>query len=162
MNIIRQLRREVGLTQQGLAARAGTSQPTVALYEAGLKSPTLETLQRLAASLDLDMMVTFVPRMSREDRRSLAFHRFVVDKLRKNSAPLIERATSNLRCLQPRARELTERWKEWLKLPLAELTVRMLDGSELSREMRQVSPFSGVLSASERKKILGEFRKTER
>lgn len=46
MNAVRRLRSQTGVTQQMLASRAGTSQPTIALYEAGVKSPTLATVQR--------------------------------------------------------------------------------------------------------------------
>ena len=48
MNAIRLLRDLGNLTQAELAEAAGTSQPTIAAYEAGRKSPTLRTLRRLA------------------------------------------------------------------------------------------------------------------
>jgi DNA-binding XRE family transcriptional regulator len=48
VNAINVLRHLAGLTQQELAARAGTAQPTIAAYEASRKSPTLRTLEKLA------------------------------------------------------------------------------------------------------------------
>ena len=69
MNAVRELRRKAGLTQTELARMAGTSQPTIAAYEAGRKSPTLQTLSRIARAVGLEAMVSFVPVMTREDRR---------------------------------------------------------------------------------------------
>jgi transcriptional regulator with XRE-family HTH domain len=40
-------RRRAGLSQQQLAARAGTSQATISAYENGHKQPTVETFGRL-------------------------------------------------------------------------------------------------------------------
>ena len=47
---IRAARRRAGLSQQELAARAGTSQATVSAYENGHKQPTVETFGRLLAA----------------------------------------------------------------------------------------------------------------
>src|SRR4051812_7325121 len=47
---IRNARLRAGLSQSALAARAGTSQPTVAAYESGRKSPSIETFTRLLAA----------------------------------------------------------------------------------------------------------------
>jgi transcriptional regulator with XRE-family HTH domain len=48
--LVRELRLAAGLSQRGLAQRAGTSQPAVARYERGAATPSWETLQRLAAA----------------------------------------------------------------------------------------------------------------
>lgn len=47
---IRQARLGANLSQVDLAARAGTSQPTLARYETGVALPTLPTLERLLAA----------------------------------------------------------------------------------------------------------------
>jgi transcriptional regulator with XRE-family HTH domain len=47
---IRAARRRSGLSQQELAARAGTSQATLSAYENGRKQPTFETFARLLAA----------------------------------------------------------------------------------------------------------------
>ncbi|CAN5365556.1 hypothetical protein BH20ACT9_BH20ACT9_04390 [soil metagenome] len=46
-HLIAAARRQAGLTQAELAARAGTSQPAVSAYETGRRSPSVATLQRL-------------------------------------------------------------------------------------------------------------------
>jgi transcriptional regulator with XRE-family HTH domain len=44
--MLRQARRDAGLTQRELAARAGTSQAAIAAVESGRKQPTAATLSR--------------------------------------------------------------------------------------------------------------------
>jgi len=162
MNPIRQLRTEAGVTQSDLAARAGTSQPTIALYESGTKSPTLVTLQRLADSLGLELAVTYVPRMTREDRRSLAYHTAVVGILRQDPALALARAKLSLERaekIHPDARNLWDQWRRLLRLPIHELISNLLDPGMEARDMRQVSPFAGILGASERARVLRKFRR---
>lgn len=48
--LVRTARAAAGLSQRALAARAGTSQPAVARYEAGLVVPRADTLERLLAA----------------------------------------------------------------------------------------------------------------
>ena len=49
--LIRTTREGAGLSQDALAARAGTSQPAVSRYESGASSPSVETLDRLLAAM---------------------------------------------------------------------------------------------------------------
>jgi transcriptional regulator with XRE-family HTH domain len=44
------MRLAAGLSQRGLAQRAGTSQPAIARYERGVTTPSWGTLQRLATA----------------------------------------------------------------------------------------------------------------
>ncbi len=66
-SVVRGARERAGLTQGELARRAGTSRPTVSAYEAGRKSPSLATAQRLLAALGAhlvaedDIVFTDVP-----------------------------------------------------------------------------------------------------
>lgn len=57
--LIREARIRAGLTQQQLARAAGTSQPTLAAYESGAKSPSVRTLDRIVrasgGSLDVKL-----------------------------------------------------------------------------------------------------------
>lgn len=162
MNLVRLLRSQTGLTQQAMAALAGTSQPTIALYESGAKSPTLATLQRLSRTLGLDLVVTYAPRLTREDQRSLAYHQIAVKKLADNPLIVLNRARRTLNKMRrhhPNAKAHFDRWRVWLKLPLDELIAKILDPSMTAREMRQVTPFAGILSPEERSKILKQFRK---
>jgi transcriptional regulator with XRE-family HTH domain len=161
MNFIRQIRLRADVTQQELARKAGTSQSTIAAYETGSKSPTLRTLERLANALDLELNLSADSKLTREDQRSLAYHRAVIDKLLGDPNSTIDRATFNLSKLKrihPYAHELLERWEAWLRLPTDTLAGLLLARDEAACEMRQVSPFSGLLSPAERAEVLRQFR----
>ena len=161
MNVIRQLRDQVQVTQARLAAMVGTSQSAIAAYESGSKSPTLRTVHRLAAVLGLVPEIRFVASLTREDRRSLAYHQVIAERLLRNPGQIVEKARRNLKRLQalhPHAAHLLSLWAAWLDLPPAMLTEEIMGTSELARDMRQVSPFSGLLSAAERRRVLASFR----
>ena len=59
------MRGAADLTQEELAEAAGTSQPTVAAYEAGRAEPRLSTLERLAEAAGHDLIVEVRPRVRR-------------------------------------------------------------------------------------------------
>lgn len=162
MNAVKQLRQHAGVTQQELARKAGTSQSTIAAYETGAKSPTLRTLERLAGALDLKIHLDVNPALTREDQRGLAYHETVAEKLLRNPKRTTAHARSNLEVLQglhPHAQELLSRWDTWLSLPPTKLAELIVTGDEVACDMRQVSPFSGVLSPAERTRVLRQFRK---
>ena len=161
MNPIKQIRTQTAMSQQQLARIAGTSQPTIAAYENGRKSPTFNTLKRIARASGLEPILVFVPPMSREDRRSLAFHRAIAEKLINNPVTTVNKAKRNLkklRSLHPDAAPLLKNWLTWLELPIEVLIEKLLDPGLHAREMRQVSPFSGILNARERSQVLKDFQ----
>ena len=63
--LIRTARDAAGITQVELAARAGTTQPAVAAYESGARTPNLATLSRLLDGCDFDVEVLARPRVRR-------------------------------------------------------------------------------------------------
>ena len=54
-SLLRQARTRAGLSQRGLARRAGTAQSVVARIESGQTSPTWETLERLLEAAGVQM-----------------------------------------------------------------------------------------------------------
>ncbi len=56
---LRKLRKEMGLTQQELAARAGVSQQIITHYETGVRTPKLEKAVRLAKVLQVPVEEIF-------------------------------------------------------------------------------------------------------
>ena len=60
-SILTQARLNAGLTQRQLAERVGTSQPAIARLEAGLVSPTLDTVKRVAAAAGYELRVELAP-----------------------------------------------------------------------------------------------------
>jgi len=61
----------------------------------------------------------------------------------------------------PEAENLFLEWEVILKRPVSEMAPALTDPSPRSREMRQVTPFAGVLTAKERTEVYRSFRKEE-
>ena len=163
MNVILDLRKTSGLTQRRIAELAGTSQPTIAAYENGRKSPTLDTVERIATSvgLSLNWKVGRIP--TREELRSIAYHEALRPILMKDEKSVRRKARENIRRMKsvhPHAGRLLNLWRAWLDLPISTLCDLMVEQSELAADMRQVSPFSGILSASKRREIIQSLSDT--
>jgi transcriptional regulator with XRE-family HTH domain len=163
MDAIRRLRRERHMTQAELAAAAGTSQPTVAAYEAGRKSPTWRTLQRIAESAGVEAWVEFYPPMTREDRRSLALHHAIAEELQADPEGVLARARRTLARMARVSGEspVLREWRVLLDRPLEALVPVLTEHSPWSRELRHVSPFAGALSGPRRAEVLREFQDAE-
>jgi len=164
MNAIRLLREQSDLTQSELAEAAGTSQPTIAAYEAGRKSPTLRTLRRLAEVVGLEATIAFHRPMTREERRSLHLHRAIARRLERSPEQVLARARDTLSLMRenhPEAEELFREWEVILNRPVSELLPALTDPSPRGRELRQVTPFAGVLTAEERTEVYQSFRREE-
>lgn len=166
MNPIRALREVLGgLTQQQLATTASTSQPTVAAYESGRKSPTWRTIERLAHATACHADLRFLPPLTREDRRSLALHAAIADRLRDEPEAVLAKARSSLahmKALHPGARQLFDEWTVLLRRPVTALLPVLVDASPWARELRHVTPFAGVLTAKERTACYRAFAQAER
>jgi transcriptional regulator with XRE-family HTH domain len=165
VNPVRMLRRLVGATQAELARRAETSQPTIAAYESGRKSPSLRTLQRLATSVGQELHVVFVPPMTREDQRSLELHRAIAEKLVADPASVVRKARKNVELMiktNPEASALLRAWRQALSLPTSDLLDLLDDPRPRARELRHVSPFAGVLTPGERWDLYRRFGHSDR
>jgi transcriptional regulator with XRE-family HTH domain len=164
MDPIRSLRRAAGLTQAALAEAGGTSQPTVAAYEAGRKSPTMSTVEKLAGAVGLEATVEYHPPMTREERRSLALHQVIADRLRADPLPIIARARRTLDLMlagSAGSSPFLRDWKALLERPPEALASALTDPDPWARELRQVTPFAGILTAPERARVYREFSRTE-
>ena len=164
MDPVHRLRVAVGLTQQALAEVAGTSQPAIAAYESGRKSPTWRTVERLAHSAGCEVEVRYLPPFTREDRRSLMLHAAIAARLRAEPEVVRARVRASLarmRALHPGARPLLDEWRCLLRRPLDALIPLLIDPMPWARELRHVTPFTGVLSAAERAHVYREFAQYE-
>ncbi len=63
--MLQSARRAANISQSELARRAGTSQPAVAAYETGSRTPSVKTLQRLLEGCDHDLDLVARPRVRR-------------------------------------------------------------------------------------------------
>lgn len=164
MNPVQRIRHRAALTQDQLARAAGTSQPTIASYEADRESPTLRTLERLAAASGVVIDVQVHSALTREERRSLTLHAAIATRLCEEPEGTITLARANLarmRDRHPAAARLLREWKVVIDRPLEALLLVLADPSEWARELRHVSPFGGVLSARERSAVYRAFAREE-
>ncbi len=164
MNAIRDLRERRRLTQRRLAELAKTSQPTIAAYESGTKSPNLRTLERISRSVGLEAVVDFVRPLTREERRSLALHRAIAKRLEQSPELTLRRARRTLQKMRrqhPAARPLLSLWRSLLDRPIEEILEVLVDPRTSARELRHVTPFAGVLTAAERASVYRRLATTD-
>ncbi len=99
-NLIRLARLRSGLSQRELSRRAGTSQPTIAAYEAGRKSPTLETLARVVRAAGLDLRIRLEEADDHDEwiaRYEASLPGIVVEGVRARDRELVTRADEERR-----------------------------------------------------------------
>lgn len=95
----------------------------------------------------------------RIDRRSVALHLAIAEKLRRNPA-LLDIARQNLdRWTKAggRSQPYWDSWREILNRPLAEILDLLGEDSEKMTALRQATPFAGVLEPKERWAIYARF-----
>jgi hypothetical protein len=97
----------------------------------------------------------------RLDMRSLAMHTLIARKIARNPE-LLDVALDNLKRWRKRWGRGTPDWHiEWqtiLQRPWREIAALITDSGALATRLRQSSPFAGVLSPAERKRIYDAFR----
>lgn len=54
-NVLRELRIKAGLSQEELAKKLGLAKSTISMYENGAREPSLETLEAIADTFNVDM-----------------------------------------------------------------------------------------------------------
>ncbi len=91
MDPIHALRERAALTQQSLARAGGTSQPTIAAYEAGRKSPTVHTLQRLGGAVGLHATIEYSTPLTRESAKRLA----ALGRTQRELKPVLRRRSTS-------------------------------------------------------------------
>lgn len=102
--------------------------------------------------------------MTREERRSLALHEAIATRLQADPEGVMRRARETLDRMaagpagsSPFIRE----WRVLLDRPPRALVPVLTDPSPWARELRQVTPFAGVLSAAERAAVYRAFAAEE-
>jgi hypothetical protein len=102
--------------------------------------------------------------MTREERRSLHLHRAIARRLERFPEEVLARARDTLslmRSKHPEASQLFREWEVILDRPVSEIVSALIDPSSHGRELRQVTPFAGVLTAEERTEVYRSFREEE-
>jgi hypothetical protein len=98
------------------------------------------------------------------DARSLAMHRLVAEKVRRDPA-LLDRARRTLqRWRDPsnptRAEPWLAEWQRLLDLGLEPTLATLAEDSERAAALRQCSPFTGILTPAERFEFLREWSRS--
>jgi len=153
------------------AAVLGTSrQHVVDLCDQGLlsyeRSPTQRRLRRAEVEAFAGRGTAAVP-LNRDQRQSVWLHAAVAGRLAADPAGTLERARQNLhrlRAVHPRG--MAARWlAAWQSVldggPETVLEI-LTSQTPLAMELRQNSPFAGVLSDNERLAVLRNFRNHDR
>ncbi len=166
--ILRMCRAQAGLSQQALADAAGTSQPTVAAYEAGRVTPNVDTFTRLLEACH--HTIDIVPearaaRWTRVEEKSLAIHRQIASRLLSNPTITLKTARSNLSRLRDsdrgHATRLLDEWSALLEQSTDIIVTAMLARTQHGIDLRQMTPFAGVLTDAERRKALRSVPRTD-
>ena len=92
------------------------------------------------------------------EARSLAYHAAVSARLRADPT-LMSRVEERVHAWERRhvvSSYYSEAWKTILAQPLDEIIAFLADSGDYARELRQVSPFAGVIDARERWRIWRE------
>lgn len=154
-SLITQRRRELGLTQGQLAKLADTSRERINTYEREQVSPQADTLERVLAAMQCEL--TAVPALTVEERRSLAISTAVAAKLRANPATVLAKARENigkLRSIGPSEQRWVDVWESVLSLGAGHVEALLGSTDQFARDLRQSSPFAGVLTEEERSEAL--------
>jgi transcriptional regulator with XRE-family HTH domain len=154
------IRSVAGWTQRRLAQAAGTSQPTIAAYEGGSKSPTWRTVSAIAGAAGLACYPSVGLVLTRDQARSLELHRAIVTELMAHPDTVIARAQRNLETMRrssPMASRLLDEWESILRQTPRRIAAQLLDPGEHGRDLRQVTPFAGVLDPHRRMAVYRKF-----
>jgi excisionase family DNA binding protein len=156
---------EDDLLTTGEAARLlGTSrQHVVDLCDRGdLAFVTAGSHRRVRRS-DVEAIRTRTQRLTRDQKRSLWLGYATAGKLVADPVGVIEKARQNLaRLKRTHQRGVGNRWlEEWDRLlggPVDAVLEALTSRTPRARELRQNSPFAGVLTEAERANVLSRFR----
>jgi excisionase family DNA binding protein len=142
-----------------LAELTGLLEEVDAVRHRGGKRPLAavmrERQRRSSEVIDLDRLL---PRLRRRGHRvaelqSLAYHRLIGERL---DEPIVAEARRRLRRWRESGRihpEWAAEWERVLRMPLSRIAKAIGADTKRARELRQTSPFAGVLTEQERKRL---------
>jgi len=92
------------------------------------------------------------------ERRSRAFHQAIAERLDSRLAGDARERVDRLTAEGHMHPTYAERWREVLALPVDRIAEVIVADSHAARDLRQSSPFAGVLNEHERRRIIESFR----
>lgn len=153
-------REALGWTQGQLAELAGTSRERINSYERGRVHPTVDTFERVLAAMGSEL--TEVPLLTFEERRSLAISEAVAKRLAEDPEGVIAKARRNMKTMRAAASHehaWLAIWSALLDLGPSYVGAVLVSKDQMARDLRQSSPFAGVLSEEERSEAVREVRR---
>lgn len=145
------------------ARRLGSSrQHVVDLCNKGLLPFTVVNRHRRIRAADLDAFAAGAHRMTRDQQRSLRLAYAVAAHLVMDPERTLNSARNYLHSLPPetarrRGAKWRQQWESLLDGPLDDLLTALTADTVESRELRQSTPFIGVLSDGERNAVLSHI-----
>ena len=161
---LREVMRQTGVTQSELSRISGVHQPSISQFLSGKIDMSDEQVDRLLSCMGYRLEVIRRPVMSeltRSERRSWQLHRSLSRHLTRSTLdewrPQLRRNLKRLRGNvqgQPHLRNI-QRWRSLIDSDDVSGLHRVLTGLDRhSIEMREVSPFGGLLSDEQRSEVL--------
>jgi transcriptional regulator with XRE-family HTH domain len=154
-----------GISIRELAKRAHVAPSTVWRIEAGRLDPTVGMLDRLVRAAG-GGDVSAVP--TREEAVSLALGRLTAAELLRNPEPSLRKArrrvqqTQSSAGLPEGARRWTSEWAGLLDMPLETVVAVLIDPSQHGYELRQNTPFVGLIPEGQRLEAIRQASKAQR
>lgn len=153
---------ELLTTGEAAALLNSSRQHVVDLCDRGeLPYSTIGTHRRIRRS-DLEAVRARTQKLTRDQHRSLWLAYAVAGRIVANPSLARNRARTNLDRMRAATRGQARRWlDEWERLldgPVDRLVAGLVSPSPKGRELRQNSPFAGLLSEAERTAVLDAWR----
>jgi len=158
---------ELLTTGEAAALLSASRQTVVNLCNSGVLPFTTVGKHRRIRRRDVEAVRTRKERPSRDQRRSLWLNMAVAGRLVVDPNVVLDLARINLAKLEEtHSRGQAAHWlREWRRLldgPTERILEVLTSPTPWAREMRQNSPFAGVLSDDERMRVLTAFRENDR
>jgi len=150
-------------TGEAAALLNSSRQHVVDLCDRGDLPFTTVGTHRRVLRRDVEAIRTRTQRLTRDQHRSLWLAYAVAAQVVSDPDVAVASARANMRRMRKAARGQAQRWlDEWERLldgPIEELLDNLTSRSPKGRELRQNSPFAGLLSSEERTEILAAWRR---
>jgi transcriptional regulator with XRE-family HTH domain len=135
--LIRSARRRAGITQAELAARAGTSAPTISAYEHGTKQPRADVLLRLLRAAGLEPAL--VPATTANSRYIDSYCEALAQRVRRDPT-VLDRAARELDRMSPSSN--VDTWRSLLAAGPAAVIAVLTSRDPDARTLKADNPFA--------------------
>lgn len=135
--LLRSARRRAGITQAEMAARAGTSAPTISAYEHGTKQPRADVLLRLLRAAGLEPAL--VPATTANSRYIDSFCEALAQQVRRDPA-VLDQAERELDRMPPSSNVLA--WRSLLAVGPTAVIAVLTSRDPDARALKADNPFA--------------------